>query len=395
MASLLYMTPEEAQKYSTRNTDDKNAINAYDDELNRGNYQLSDNNDVASLMIWPPSESFPLRVDMTRQHDGYRITSIGHGHSTGMTSVTSTTIFPAKHHIKGSQDQFDESLQRIQQELQTRVKDLIDSGKTVEANRLSHRVSQDLLLLRETGTCSGVENYSRHIALREEGEPPDTLLDYFGHITTSNGHRTKKQDWLLIVDESHVTLPQLKAMYGGDRSRKERLVKHGFRLPSALDNRPLRSEEFWRKIPQAVFVSATPARHELDLIAGTNEPIEMVIRPTFVCDPEITIRSTTDQLDDLLSEIRIRAKRHERTLAMTLTKRDAEDLASYLLDHGVSSTYIHSGMNTHERSEALKSLQHGEIDCLVGVNLLREGLDLPQVSFVAILNADSEGEFMG
>ena len=279
------------------------------------------------------------------------------------------------------------------------VTELQEEGKVAEADRLSHRVSQDLLMLRETGTCSGVENYSRHMALREEGQPPDTLLDYFGNsVRTQNGNGATNDlvknlpDWLLIVDESHVTIPQLKAMYAGDRARKEKLVKHGYRLPSALDNRPLRSDEFWRRIPQAVFVSATPAKYELDLIQGKNMPVEMIIRPTFVCDPEISVRPIKNQLDDLLSEIQERAKRNERTLAMTLTKRDAEDLASYLLDHGISSTYIHSGLNTHERSNALKSLQHGEIDCLVGVNLLREGLDLPQVSLVAILNADSEGE---
>ena len=405
MASLLYMTPEEAQMNSnnSNSADDgrkgKRKKNDYSDELNRGNYQVSDSGNVASLMVWPPSESFPIRVGMKKHQDGYRITSIGHGHSTGMNSVKSTTIFPAKHHIKSSQEEFDESLQRIQQELQWRVKELQEDGKMVEADRLSHRVSQDLLMLRETGTCSGVENYSRHMALREEGQPPDTLLDYFGNtLRTKNSSGTTKdlftnlQDWLLIVDESHVTIPQLKAMYGGDRARKEKLVKHGYRLPSALDNRPLRSDEFWGRIPQAVFVSATPAKYELDLIRGKNMPVEMIIRPTFVCDPKISVRPIENQLVDLLSEIQERAKRDERTLAMTLTKRDAEDLASYLVDHGISSTYIHSGLNTHERSNALKSLQHGEIDCLVGVNLLREGLDLPQVSLVAILNADSEGE---
>ena len=406
MASLLYMTPEEARMYSSKSNsaDDgrkgKEVVSDYSDELNRGNYQLSDGGNVASLIIWPPSESFPIRVGMKKHQDGYRITSIGHGHSMGMKPVKSTTIFPAKHHIKGSQEEFDETLQRIEQELQCRVKELRADGKQVEADRLSHRVSQDLLMLRETGTCSGVENYSRHMALREEGQPPDTLLDYFGNTVrtqigssiTTNDLGPNLQDWLLIVDESHVTLPQLKAMYGGDRARKEMLVKHGYRLPSALDNRPLRSDEFWKRIPQAVFVSATPAKYELDLIQGKNMLVEMMIRPTFVCDPEIFVRPIKNQLDDLLSEIQKRAKRDERTLAMTLTKRDAEDLASYLLDHGISSTYIHSGLNTHERSNALKSLQHGEIDCLVGVNLLREGLDLPQVSLVAILNADSEGE---
>ena len=192
------------------------------------------------------------------------------------------------------------------------------------------------------------------------------------------------------MDESHVTVPQIRGMYNGDRARKQVLIDHGFRLPSAADNRPLKAEEFWAKVNQCIFVSATPGDWEMEQSQG--RVVEQIIRPTGVLDPEIFVRPIKNQLDDLLSEIQKRAKRDERTLAMTLTKRDAEDLSSYLLENGVSSTYIHSGLNTHERSNALKSLQHGEIDCLVGVNLLREGLDLPQVSLVAILNADSEGE---
>jgi excinuclease UvrABC nuclease subunit len=297
-----------------------------------------------------------------------------------MKPVLETTIFPAKHHVTSSTEQFEEALSRIQDELVSRVKELKAESKHFEADRLLQRVSQDLQLLRETGTCSGVENYSRHMGLREAGEAPDTLLDYFG-----------SNDWLLLVDESHVTLPQLKAMYGGDRSRKERLVKHGFRLPSALDNRPLKENEFWGRISQSVFVSATPSKQEMSLIEGINQPIDMIIRPTYICDPEISVRPKDGQLNDLLAEIGVRASRNERVLVMALTKRDAEDLADYLKEHLVSATYIHSGLNTHERSEALKALQSGEIDCLVGVNLLREGLDLPQVSLVAVLNADSEG----
>jgi excinuclease ABC subunit B len=228
------------------------------------------------------------------------------------------------------------------------------------------------------------------MALREAGEAPDTLLDYFGYSSSRNG---TVGDWLLFVDESHVTLPQLKAMYGGDKARKKQLVKHGYRLPSALDNRPLRENEFWDRVPQAIFVSATPSKQELSMISDIpdNFPVEMMIRPTFVCDPEISVRPSRDQLDDILKEIRARTARQERSLVVTLTKREAEDMCNFLVEQGITAAYIHSGLNTHERSNALKALQSGEVDCLVGVNLLREGLDLPQVSLVAILNADSDG----
>jgi excinuclease UvrABC helicase subunit UvrB/excinuclease UvrABC nuclease subunit len=357
---------------------------AESNDLARGQYQLSQGQNWATISLWPPSERFPMRFDLLHRDnnddsDQYFISGIAHGHGTGMTPTTSTTIFPAKHHIKHSEEHFEETLQRIQEETRQRVDELRAEYKNQEADRLQQRVTQDLLLLRETGTCPGVENYSRHMALRDEGEPPDTLLDYLG----------LNQDWLLIVDESHVMLPQLKAMYGGDRARKLKLVKHGYRLPSALDNRPLRHEEFWERVPQTIFVSATPSNRELEL--SESGPVDMMIRPTFVCDPSIEVRPTQDQLDNLVQEIQTRAKRDERTLAIAITKRDAEDLADYLIQHGIASTYIHSGLNTHERSNALKALQNGEIDCLVGVNLLREGLDLPQVSLVAILNADAEG----
>ena len=354
-------------------------------DLARGQYQLSQGpNGGATISLWPPSERFPMRLDLlqrdnTDDSDECLISSIAHGHATGMTPTTSAIIFPAKHHITQSEELFEEALRRIQDETRERVEELRADQKIQEADRLQQRVTQDLLLLRETGTCPGVENYSRHMALRDEGEPPDTLLDYLG----------LNQDWLLLVDESHVTMPQLKAMYGGDRARKLKLVKHGYRLPSALDNRPLRHDEFWERVPQTIFVSATPTNKELEL--SESDPVDMMIRPTFVCDPIIEVRPTQDQLDNLVQEIQTRAKRDERTLAIAITKRDAEDLAGYLIQHGIAATYIHSGLNTHERSNALKALQNGQIDCLVGVNLLREGLDLPQVSLVAILNADAEG----
>jgi excinuclease ABC subunit B len=375
---------------SSSGMDSNGAFKDDHDDLMRGQYQLSQTSTGATLVLWPPSESYPMRVDFVyNEMNGgtYCVSAISEGHARGMKSVSSTTIFPAKHHLTDSAEQFEEALTRIQDELHDRVQELNSQSNHLEADRLSKRVSQDLQLLRETGTCSGVENYSRHMALREADEPPDTLLDYFGYGASNSS------DWLLLVDESHVALPQLKAMYGGDRARKERLVKHGFRLPSALDNRPLREGEFWERVSQSVFVSATPSRQELSLIEDIpdNAPVEMIIRPTYVCDPEIHVRPTQNQLDDLLKEIEIRILRGERTLVMTLTKRDAEDLADYLIERGLAATYIHSGLNTHERSNALKSLQNGQIDCLVGVNLLREGLDLPQVSLVAVLNADSEG----
>lgn len=345
-----------------------------DDEMLRGNYQLScvlENNHLHVLSLWPPHERYPVRIEL----DASRVRSIRSAQGT----LDSLHIFPAKHHVM-SDDRLEEACLRIEQEMKDRVKELNGEGKAVEAQRLQQRVLTDLLLLKETGFCSGGENYSRHFAGREAGEPPDTLMDYFG--LGGDG------DWLLIVDESHVTLPQLKAMYAGDQARKQKLVKHGYRLPSALDNRPLQNKEFWDKVSQAVFVSATPAKHEMEWTK--RDAVNMIIRPTHILDPAIHVRSPDGQLDDLLKEIQVRVQQNERTLVVALTKRDAEDLANYFKDQGVSSTYIHSGLTTHERANALKALQNGEIDCLVGVNLLREGLDLPQVSLVAILNADSE-----
>ena len=293
------------------------------------------------------------------------------------------TIFPARHHaLCTNEERFQESLSRIQEELLERLRELKAEAKLIEADRLSRRVSQDLMLLRETGNCNGIENYSRHLALRKEGAAPDTLLEYFG-----------SQNFLLFVDESHVALPQLAAMYRGDRARKKMLVKHGYRLPSALDNRPLKESEFWDRVSQTIFVSATPGKKEMQLISNirNNNPVDMIIRPTFVCDPPIEVRPTKNQLNDLVLEIKARMQKKERSLVLTLTKNDAEDLSSFLMENGVSSKYIHCGLKTRERSNALQSLQLGEIDCLVGVNLLREGLDLPEVSLVAILNADVEG----
>ena len=367
------------------NTLDDNDDNIYLDannnihDLARGQYELIKHHPKkASITLWPPSEQYPLRLDFqliekistgNTDHDPiWAITNIAVGNNKGMKQVSSITIFPAKHHSsnKAQKDRFDEAIRRIENECTDYSNYLRNhQNKHVEADRLQQRVTQDLILIKETGTCPGIENYSRHFNLREQGDPPDTLLDYFGISNDQN------KDWLLIMDESHVTLPQLKAMYGGDRARKTKLIKHGYRLPSALDNRPLTYDEFWDRIPQSIFVSATPSQTEMTL--SESSPVDMMIRPTYVCDPVIDIRNTKNQLDDLLHEINDRSKRNERTLALTLTKKDAEDLSKYFIKHGVSSDYIHSGLNTHERSNALKALQTGSIDCLVGVNVLREG----------------------
>jgi len=247
----------------------------------------------------------------------------------------------------------------------------------LEAQRLEQRTKYDLEMLKEVGYCNGVENYARHLAGRDEGTPPECLIDYF------------PDDWLLVVDESHVTCPQLHAMYNGDQSRKKVLIDHGFRLPSAADNRPLKCEEFWEKSKQTLFISATPGTWELDQCHG--EFVEQVIRPTGVLDPIIDVRPSKGQIDDLLSEIRLRSSKNQRVLVTTLTKRMAEDLTDYLSENKVRVRYLHSEIHSIERIEIIQDLRLGEYDVLVGVNLLREGLDLPEVSLVAILDADKEG----
>lgn len=355
-----------------------------DDEFARGKYQVNipeEGGDHCDIALWPPHESFPLRIELgqTPASDEWAISSIEQGHAAGHDPITTTLLFPAKHHVM-SHDRLENACLAIEEECEHRVKELNEEGKSEEASRLQKRVVNDVLMMRETGYCSGAENYSRHLAGRDAGQPPSTLMDYLN---------LQGREWLLMMDESHVTLPQLRAMYGGDQARKQKLVKHGYRLPSACDNRPLQEKEFWERVQQTVFISATPAQKELDLIE--RDAVEMVIRPTHVCDPVIEVKPRDGQLQGLMSEVKSRAKRKERTLAVALTKRDAEDLSDFLNENEVPSSFIHSGLNTQERAEALKALQNGDIDCLVGVNLLREGLDLPQVSLVAILNADSEG----
>ena len=285
-------------------------------------------------------------------------------------------IYPAKHFVT-ERATVERAVGRIREELRERLGELRTAGKLLEAQRLESRTTFDVEMLLEVGTCAGVENYSRHFAGRREGERPACLLDYF------------PADFLAVVDESHVSLPQINGMFNGDRARKTTLVEYGFRLPSALDNRPLRFEEFMALVPQLVNVSATPGDLELELSGGA--VVEQIIRPTGLVDPEVEIRPVTGQVDDLLAEIRAREARHERVLVTTLTKRMAEDLTDYLQQAGVRVRYLHSDIDAIERVEILRGLRLGEFDVLVGINLLREGLDLPEVSLVAILDADQEG----
>ncbi|EPT8342530.1 excinuclease ABC subunit UvrB [Vibrio vulnificus] len=286
------------------------------------------------------------------------------------------TIYPKTHYVT-PRERILLAIENIKQELRERQTYLRDNNKLLEEQRISQRTQFDIEMMNELGFCSGIENYSRYLSGRAEGEPPPTLFDYLPH------------DGLLIIDESHVTVPQIGAMYKGDRSRKETLVEYGFRLPSALDNRPLKFEEFEALAPQTIFVSATPGNYELEKSAG--EIADQVVRPTGLLDPVLEVRPVATQVDDLLSEIRIRAVKDERVLVTTLTKRMAEDLTEYLHEHDVKVRYLHSDIDTVERVEIIRDLRLGEFDVLVGINLLREGLDMPEVSLVAILDADKEG----
>ncbi|MBB2746921.1 UNVERIFIED_ORG: excinuclease ABC subunit B [Microbispora rosea subsp. rosea] len=285
-------------------------------------------------------------------------------------------IFPASHYVAGP-ERMERAIAGIEAELAERLADLERQGKLLEAQRLRMRTTYDIEMMRQVGTCAGIENYSRHIDGREAGTAPHTLLDFF------------PDDFLLVLDESHQTVPQIGAMYEGDASRKRTLVDHGFRLPSAMDNRPLKWEEFLERIGQTVYLSATPGPYELGRSKG--DVVEQVIRPTGLVDPEVIIKPTKGQIDDLMEEIRARAERDERVLVTTLTKKMAEDLTDYLLDNGIRVRYLHSEVDTLRRIELLRELRMGEFDVLVGINLLREGLDLPEVSLVSILDADKEG----
>ena len=293
-----------------------------------------------------------------------------------LSSLEKVNIYPARHFVT-PEERLEIACADIAAELKSQKLKLEELGKLVEAQRIDQRTRYDLEMLREVGYCNGVENYSRHLAGRQAGEPPECLIDYF------------PKDWLLVIDESHVTVPQIRGMYNGDQARKKVLIDHGFRLPSAADNRPLKAEEFWQKVNQCIFVSATPGSWEIEV--SEDKIVEQVIRPTGVVDPQIFVRPTEGQVDDLLGEIKDRVDKQERVLITTLTKRMAEDLTEYLEERGIKVRYLHSEINSIQRIEILQDLRNGKFDVLVGVNLLREGLDLPEVSLVAIMDADKEG----
>ena len=288
----------------------------------------------------------------------------------------SITIFPASHFVT-SEDKLNIAIDRIQNELDERLKYLKENNKLIEEQRLRERTLYDIEMLKETGFCHGVENYSRHLSLRKEGETPNCLIDFF------------PKDFLLVIDESHVTIPQVRGMYNGDRMRKQTLVDYGFRLPSALDNRPLKFDEFTKKINQAIYVSATPGDYELELT--NNKFTEQIIRPTGLLDPTITVKKTEGQIDDLINEINIRKEKNERVLITTLTIRMAEELTNYLKNIGIKVAYLHSEVKTLERMKIIRELRLGTYDVIVGINLLREGIDIPEVSLIAIMDADKQG----
>ena len=286
------------------------------------------------------------------------------------------SIFPASHFVT-SDEKMEKALKRIKNELEERIKYFEDNNRLLEAQRIKERTNYDMEMLRETGFCSGVENYSSHLALREEGSTPNCLIDFFD------------KDFLLVIDESHVTVPQIRGMYNGDRARKQTLVDYGFRLPSALDNRPLKFEEFEKKINQVIYVSATPGDYELDNV--NNKVIEQVIRPTGLLDPTIEIKPTLGQIDDIIEQIRIRKEKNERVLITTLTIRMSEELTNYLKEVNIKVAYLHSEIKTLERLKIIHDLRAGIYDCVVGINLLREGIDIPEVSLICILDANKQG----
>ena len=342
-----------------------------DVEMSRGRFRVR--GDV--LEIGPAYEDRIIRVEFFGDEiDAIRYIDPVTGEI--IRSLETVNIYPARHFVT-PEERLEAACDDIAAELKQHKAELEQGGKLLEAQRIDQRTRYDLEMLQQVGYCNGVENYSRHLAGRQAGEPPECLIDYF------------PKDWLLVIDESHVTVPQLRGMYNGDQARKKVLIDHGFRLPSAADNRPLQAEEFWQKVNQCIFVSATPGNWELEVSQG--HIAEQVIRPTGVVDPEIFVRPTAGQVDDLLGEIKERVERQERVLITTLTKKMAEDLTEYLQEQSIRVRYLHSEINSIERIEILQDLRGGNFDVLVGVNLLREGLDLPEVSLVAIMDADKEG----
>lgn len=328
-----------------------------------------------TVEIFPVYEEHPVRIEMFGDEID-RLMTLHPVTGEIMTDDKEIYVFPATHYVAGP-ERMERATKDIEAELEVRLAELDGQGKLLEAQRLRMRTQHDLEMMRQLGFCSGIENYSRHIDGREQGSAPHCLIDYF------------PEDFLLVIDESHVTVPQIGAMYEGDMSRKRTLVEHGFRLPSAMDNRPLRFAEFEDRIGQTVYLSATPGPYELTKVQG--DVVEQVIRPTGLVDPKVIVKPTEGQIDDLLHEIRLRTELGERVLVTTLTKRMAEDLTDYLLERGVRVQYLHSEVDTLRRVELLRELRMGVFDVLVGINLLREGLDLPEVSLVAILDADKEG----
>ncbi|HEY9857341.1 MAG TPA: excinuclease ABC subunit UvrB, partial [Stenomitos sp.] len=341
-----------------------------DVELMRGRFRVRGD----TLEIVPAWEENVFRIELFGDEID-RITEIDPVTGEILGVRDSLSIYPAKHFVT-SEERMQEILRGIEEELEVRLAVLRQQNKLLEAQRLEQRCNYDLEMIREIGYCNGVENYSRHFTGRAPGEPPPTLLEYF------------PKDFLVVIDESHVTIPQVQGMYQGDRARKETLVEHGFRLPSAMDNRPLKIAEFWEHVGQKVFVSATPGDYELKV---SDQVIEQIIRPTGLLDPEVFVRPIEGQIDDLVGEIRERVERDERTLVMTLTKKMAEDLTEYMQEIGLRVKYLHSDIKSLERIEILRDLRMGGFDVLVGVNLLREGIDLPEVSLITILDADKEG----
>ncbi len=338
--------------------------------LTRGSFRVRGD----TLEVYPAYEEIAVRIEFFGD-DIERISDVDPLTGEILTERPDIVIYPARHFVTNS-EKLGKAIGDIERELEDRLKEFESQGKVLEAARLKQRTMYDLEMMQETGFCSGIENYSMHLSQRTFGDQPATLLDYF------------PQDYLLFVDESHITLPQVRGMHGGDRSRKDVLVEHGFRLPSARENRPLRFEEFESMIAQSIFVSATPGPFEHE---HSSKVVEQVIRPTGLVDPAISVRATKGQIDDLLAEINMRVAKNERVLVTTLTKRMAEDLSEYLKEMGVRTHYLHSEIDTFERIEILRDLRLGIHDVVVGINLLREGLDLPEVSLVAILDADKEG----
>ena len=328
-----------------------------------------------TVEVFPMYEEHPVRIEFFGD-EVERLMTLHPITGEVLTEDTELYVFPASHYVAGP-ERMNRAISGIEQELQERLAELERSNHQLEAQRLRMRTQYDVEMMQQVGFCNGIENYSRHIDGRAPGSAPNCLLDYF------------PEDFLLVIDESHVTVPQIGGMYEGDMSRKRNLVEHGFRLPSAMDNRPLRWEEFVERIGQTVYLSATPGPYELSKVSG--DVVEQVIRPTGLVDPEIVVKPTRGQIDDLMAEIQARAERDERVLVTTLTKKMAEDLTDYLLENGIRVRYLHSEVDTLRRVELLRELRLGEFDVLVGINLLREGLDLPEVSLVSILDADKEG----